>query len=111
MYIENCFSKNAFILNVCHYSIVCHYYLLILNSINNLNIDFMKKIIILSFWVIMFFGATSCVKDWQCECTDGTSTNVVETYPNTKLLDAKKVCDGRQSDLKTLNSNISCKIK
>lgn len=71
----------------------------------------MKKSIILSFVAVMTLGATSCVKDWQCECTDGTVTNVVETYPNTKLLDAKKVCDGRESDLKKLNSNISCKLK
>jgi hypothetical protein len=71
----------------------------------------MKRLILSASVFIAILGTTSCVKDWQCECTDGTSTNVVETYPNTKLLDAKKVCDGRQSDLRTLNSNISCKIK
>ena len=39
----------------------------------------MKKLtFIFAFTVLL--GATSCVKDWQCECTDGTSTNVVETY-------------------------------
>lgn len=71
----------------------------------------MKKIIILAGSLFVMFSSTSCVKDWQCECTDGTVTNVVETYPNTRLLDAKKTCDTRASDLKKLNSSISCKIK
>ncbi len=71
----------------------------------------MKRITILTSFAVMLFGTTSCVKDWQCECTDGTSTNVVEQYPNSKFLDAKKTCDKRQSDLRTLNSNISCKVK
>ena len=71
----------------------------------------MKKIIILAFSVIVTLGSSSCVKDWQCECTDGTVTNVIETYPNTKLLDAKKTCDSRASDLKKLNPSISCKVK
>lgn len=84
---------------------------LILIIINYFKLSTMKKITLLTILSIILLGVTSCVKDWQCECTDGTSTNVVETYPNTKLLDAKKVCDGRQSDLRTLNSNISCKIK
>lgn len=95
------------------FSIYCLIYRknwLILNIIHHLKLLAMKKLtFIFAFTVLL--GATSCVKDWQCECTDGTSTNVVETYPNTKLLDAKKVCDGREKDLKTLNSNISCKIK
>lgn len=56
----------------------------------------MKRLILSASVFIAILGTTSCVKDWQCECTDGTFTNVVETYPNTKLLDAKKVCDGRQ---------------
>lgn len=72
----------------------------------------MNKFAILpSLLIILLLGATSCVKDWQCECTDGISTNVVENYPNTKFLDAKKTCDGRQKDLRTINSNVSCKIK
>ena len=71
----------------------------------------MKKTIILTFALIITIGATSCVKDWQCECTDGTTTNIIETYPNSKLIDAKKQCDSRATDLRKLNSNISCKIK
>lgn len=71
----------------------------------------MKKIIIVACSLVVIFGSTSCVKDWQCECTDGTVTNVIETYPNTKLLDAKKTCDSRASDLKKLNPSISCKVK
>lgn len=71
----------------------------------------MKKLIILSLISSVVLGATSCVKDWQCQCSDGTTTAVVETYPNTKMLDAKKYCDSRQKDIRTINSNVSCKIK
>jgi len=70
----------------------------------------MKKIIY-STADLLSLGATSCVKDWKCDCTDGTSTTTVTIYPDTKLLDAKKKCDKIQSDLKTLNSGISCKIQ
>lgn len=58
----------------------------------------MKRLILSASVFIAILGTTSCVKDWQCECTDGTSTNVVENYPNTKLLDAKKyVMAGNQT--------------
>lgn len=44
----------------------------------------MKKIIY-STAVLLSLGATSCVKDWKCDCTDGTSTTTVTIYPDTKL--------------------------
>jgi len=70
----------------------------------------MKNKILIAVALICIF-ATSCVKDWKCECTDGTTTQVVETYPSTKMLDAKKVCDQRESDIKKINSSVTCKIK
>lgn len=70
----------------------------------------MKNLLFLAMGLIMI-GATSCVKDWKCECTDGNYTATVAMYPSTKYLDAKKSCDAKQTDLRTINSSVSCKVK
>lgn len=68
----------------------------------------MKKSIILSFITVMTLGATSCIKDWQCQCTDGTITEVSGFFPNTKKSTAKKSCSDIEN---TFPSGVTCSVK
>lgn len=72
----------------------------------------MKKILNLIICTLLVLTATSCIKDWQCECSDGVRpAAIVQTYPKSKLLDAQKKCEEVQTNLRKLNSQVSCKIK
>ncbi|MFN8267978.1 MAG: hypothetical protein U0T31_08240 [Chitinophagales bacterium] len=62
--------------------------------------------ILLSFIAVT---TTSCVKDWNCECTDGVTTRVMATYPHTKMADAKKSCNQVQQAISV--SGVTCKVK
>mgnify|MGYP000880783824 CR=1 FL=1 len=47
---------------------------------------------------VVMLGATSCKKDYTCDCQDGNSQQFdTQTYPNTSLTDAKRSCDARES--------------
>ena len=62
-------------------------------------------------FLIAFFAiaTTSCVKDWNCECTDGTTTHVMATYPHTKMSGAKKSCSQVQQTINV--PSVTCKVK
>jgi hypothetical protein len=61
----------------------------------------MKKLFI-GVSAIGLLSLASCKKDYNCECTyqDSSSTTVTETkkIKNATLDDAKKTCDGYESD-------------
>ncbi len=56
------------------------------------------------------FGTTSCVKDWTCVCTDGTTT-INQVYKNTKLTTAADKCDDREANLRLVVPATNCSIK
>ena len=49
-----------------------------------------------SIAAVFALGMTSCKKDYNCECKDGTTIETT-TYPNTGLVDARNACKDRQS--------------
>lgn len=61
----------------------------------------MKKVIF-GVSAIVLLGLSSCKKDYNCECTyqNTGSTTVTEnkTIKNATLDDAKKTCDGYETD-------------
>lgn len=61
----------------------------------------MKKLV-LGVSAMALLGLASCKKDYDCECTyqNQGSTTVTEhkTIKNSSLDDAKKTCDGYESD-------------
>lgn len=61
----------------------------------------MKKLIF-GVSAIVLLGLSSCKKDYNCECTyqNTGSTTVTEnkTIKNVTLDDAKKTCDGYETD-------------
>ncbi|HUM52446.1 MAG TPA: hypothetical protein PK431_11545 [Chitinophagales bacterium] len=71
----------------------------------------MKKLFrTLLFSFLIAFGTTSCVKDWTCVCTDGTTT-INQVYKNTKLTTAADKCDDREANLRLLVPATNCSIK
>lgn len=71
----------------------------------------MRKVIIIFMVTISCIATTSCIKDWKCDCSDGTNRITVTTYPNTRLTEAKSKCDRVQVDARKLNPNLTCTIK
>ncbi|MEZ5055242.1 MAG: hypothetical protein R2807_10860 [Chitinophagales bacterium] len=69
----------------------------------------MKKQTIWIAIAIISFSSIACVKDWKCECTDGTTSATVAIYPDTKRSDAKKSCDEAESLIG--NPDVSCSVK
>lgn len=62
----------------------------------------MKKLV-LGVSAMALLGLASCKKDYDCECTyqnTGSSTTVTEhkTIKNSSLDDAKKTCDGYETN-------------
>ena len=57
------------------------------------------------------FGTTSCKKDWVCNCTVDGDSDDIDTYPDTKKADAKKLCDAYETLLKSEYGDASCKLK
>jgi len=57
------------------------------------------------------FGTTSCKKDWVCNCTVDGDSEDIDTYPDTKKADAKKLCDAYETLLKAEYGDASCKLK
>lgn len=75
----------------------------------------MKKLFFsASLATVLAFGMTSCKKDYDCECKETTgSGNTFETtsYPNTRIVDARKACKDRQSFWQnTTKPNTECTI-
>lgn len=62
----------------------------------------MKKLVLGVSALLVIGSMTSCKKDYNCECTyqDTGSTTIIEnkTIKNSALDDAKKTCDGYESD-------------
>ncbi len=71
----------------------------------------MKKTLTILFCAAIAITATSCKKSWNCVCTDGPNQVTVETYKETKLLDAAAKCDSKQADVRRAFPNANCSIK
>ncbi len=69
----------------------------------------MKKQTIWIAIAIISFSSIACVKDWSCECSDGTNTATVAVYPDTKKSDAKESCDRAETLIG--DSDVSCSVK
>lgn len=73
----------------------------------------MKRLFLSATLVAVFaLGMTSCKKDYTCDCKDGNGDNIENrTYPNTKLIDAKRACDERENAWKnTTEPAANCTI-
>ena len=70
----------------------------------------MKKILNLIICTLLVLTATSCIKDWQCECTSSAGT-VNEVYKNTKFVTAVDKCNDREAQWHLVNPATTCKIK
>ncbi len=72
----------------------------------------MKKIF--GFLVVsaFVFGATSCKKDYTCECVTtigSVQTTTTHVIKDSKRKDAKKECD--KGDTKILGTTVECSLK
>lgn len=64
----------------------------------------MKKLTIFAFAAVLALGATSCKKDWTCECTDSSGSASFKIYKTDKKT-AKIGCALSQEE------DVTCKLK
>ncbi len=69
----------------------------------------MKSKGILFAAVLGLFALSSCVKDWDCECTIGSGSTTLVTHQTIKESSLKKA--NSECEKKDANSFGSCKIK
>lgn len=105
------FEIQTTFLLVLIYSCRLTYFCVFLHIINYKKNKQMKKSI--RTFLLLFITAiatTSCVKDWTCVCTDGTTT-INQVYKNTKLTTAADKCDDREANLRLVVPATNCSIK
>ncbi len=72
----------------------------------------MKKIFGFLVVATLIFGATSCKKNYTCECITGTGAAQIKTeyeFENVKRKEAKEACD--KHDAKVLGVVTECELK
>jgi hypothetical protein len=52
----------------------------------------MKRIILIMAVGVTILGASSCKKDWTCQCTDNLNVTTYEEINNATLTDAGQTC-------------------
>lgn len=89
---------------------VCFLYILA-PIINQINLIPMKKVLGI-FAIVALFGATSCKKDYTCECTWTGGTGGIDiALENSKKSDATDACDAAETTYKNGYSDASCELK
>lgn len=70
----------------------------------------MKKLLLLLFVASLGLAATSCKKDYNCECVVGSQT-VPNPIPNSSKSDAETVCNGLQTQARLISPSATCTLK
>lgn len=70
----------------------------------------MKKLLILLFVGSLGMAATSCKKDYNCECVVGSQT-VPNAISNSSKSDAETVCNSLQTQTRLVNPSATCTLK
>lgn len=67
----------------------------------------MKKVLAIA--ALGVFVLSSCKKDYTCTCT-ASGFSQSEPYTAMKKKEAEDKCDKKQSDIQTINPNVTCTI-
>lgn len=70
----------------------------------------MKKLLVLLFVGSLGLGATSCKKDYTCECTIAGSV-IPTPIPNSSKGDAEDFCNAQQTQVRLASPSASCTLK
>jgi len=70
----------------------------------------MKKLLVLLFVASLGLAATSCKKDYTCECVTGTQT-VPTVIANSSKSDAETVCNSAQTQARLVSPSTTCTLK
>lgn len=71
----------------------------------------MKKLIrTLLLVLVVTIGTTSCVKDWNCVCVDGSHSES-QIFKNMKFTTAVDKCDDKEAIVHILWPNAKCSVK
>jgi hypothetical protein len=72
----------------------------------------MKKLLTLLFVASLAFGATSCSKDYSCDCPAVGSLDA-EVFPveNASKAEAEQACTGYESVRKLIEPTATCALK
>ncbi|MFN8284860.1 MAG: hypothetical protein U0U67_16675 [Chitinophagales bacterium] len=60
--------------------------------------------------VAVALATTSCVKDWNCVCVDGSNSQS-QTFKNMKFTEAVDKCDDKEAVVRLIWPNAKCSIK
>ena len=66
-----------------------------------------KTIAIIALGITIVTGASSCTKDWACECTDQNGNKSSSTISNQTLLNARNQCQAKDYDYTTGGVHVS----
>ncbi|MBA4302707.1 MAG: hypothetical protein C0424_00620 [Sphingobacteriaceae bacterium] len=70
----------------------------------------MKKLLLLLFVASLGLTATSCKKDYTCECVVGAQT-IPTAIPNSSKGDAETFCNTQQTQLRLGSPSATCTLK